>query len=130
VTDPRPGTVRYAQRRGGDRLRRTRRRRGWAPAAGHGAGGVPVLVAAGAGRRTGRPGLPRGCLRPARRWRVHPLPRGWQCWPGGATPRNPPGRARLVLLPGVGHDLPAAVWPRVAGEVRALADRATVRTGG
>ena len=38
--------------------------------------------------------------------------------------------ARLVLLPGVGHDLPAAVWPRVADEVRALADRATVRTGG
>jgi pimeloyl-ACP methyl ester carboxylesterase len=38
--------------------------------------------------------------------------------------------ARLVLLPGVGHDLPAAAWPRVAGEVRALADRATVRTGG
>jgi pimeloyl-ACP methyl ester carboxylesterase len=32
--------------------------------------------------------------------------------------------ARLVLLPGVGHDLPAAVWPRVAGEVRALAGRA------
>jgi pimeloyl-ACP methyl ester carboxylesterase len=32
--------------------------------------------------------------------------------------------ARLVLLPGVGHDLPAAVWPQVAGEVRALADRA------
>ena len=40
------------------------------------------------------------------------------------------GGARLVLLPGVGHDLPAAVWPQVAGEVRALADRATVRTGG
>ena len=38
--------------------------------------------------------------------------------------------ARLVLLPGVGHDLPAAVWPRVAGEVRALADRAPVSTGG
>jgi pimeloyl-ACP methyl ester carboxylesterase len=38
--------------------------------------------------------------------------------------------ARLVLLPGVGHDLPAAVWPQVAGEVRALADRAPVRTGG
>src|SRR6516225_6774967 len=36
----------------------------------------------------------------------------------------------LVVLPGVGHDLPAAVWPQVAGEVRALADRATVRTGG
>jgi pimeloyl-ACP methyl ester carboxylesterase len=32
--------------------------------------------------------------------------------------------ARLVTLPGVGHDLPAAVWPRVADEVRALADRA------
>jgi len=40
------------------------------------------------------------------------------------------GGARLVLLPGVGHDLPAAVWPQVAGEVRALADRAAVRTGG
>jgi pimeloyl-ACP methyl ester carboxylesterase len=37
--------------------------------------------------------------------------------------------ARLVLLPGVGHDLPAAVWPQVAGEVRALADRAAIRTG-
>jgi hypothetical protein len=35
-----------------------------------------------------------------------------------------------VLLPGVGHDLPAAVWPQVAGEVKALADRAAVRTGG
>src|SRR5450755_3877187 len=34
------------------------------------------------------------------------------------------GGARLVVLPGVGHDLPSAVWPRVAGEVRALADRA------
>jgi len=29
-----------------------------------------------------------------------------------------------------GHDLPAAVWPRVAGEVRALADRAAVRAAG
>ena len=39
--------------------------------------------------------------------------------------------ARLVILPGVGHDLPAAVWPQVAGEVRALADRAAaVRPGG
>ena len=38
--------------------------------------------------------------------------------------------AQLVLLPGVGHDLPAAVWPQVAGEVRALADRTAVRTGG
>jgi pimeloyl-ACP methyl ester carboxylesterase len=31
--------------------------------------------------------------------------------------------ARLVLLPGVGHDLPRALWPRIAGDVRALADR-------
>jgi pimeloyl-ACP methyl ester carboxylesterase len=31
--------------------------------------------------------------------------------------------ARLVLLPGVGHDLPRALWPRIADEVRALADR-------
>jgi pimeloyl-ACP methyl ester carboxylesterase len=38
--------------------------------------------------------------------------------------------ARLVLLPGVGHDMPAPVWPRVAAEVRALADRATVSTEG
>ncbi len=38
--------------------------------------------------------------------------------------------ARLVLLPGVGHALPAAVWPQVAREVRALADRAPVRAGG
>jgi pimeloyl-ACP methyl ester carboxylesterase len=37
--------------------------------------------------------------------------------------------ARLVLLPGVGHDLPAAVWPQVADEVRALADRAERRAG-
>ena len=32
--------------------------------------------------------------------------------------------ARLVLLPGVGHYLPAEVYPQVASEVRALADRA------
>ncbi len=37
--------------------------------------------------------------------------------------------ARLVLLPGVGHDLPAGVWPRVVDEVRALADRAAVSRG-
>jgi hypothetical protein len=30
----------------------------------------------------------------------------------------------------VGHDLPAAVWPQVAREVRALADRVPVRAGG
>jgi pimeloyl-ACP methyl ester carboxylesterase len=32
--------------------------------------------------------------------------------------------ARLVILPGVGHYLPEAVYPQVADEVRALADRA------
>jgi pimeloyl-ACP methyl ester carboxylesterase len=32
--------------------------------------------------------------------------------------------ARLVILPGVGHYLPEAVYPQVAGEVRGLADRA------
>ena len=32
--------------------------------------------------------------------------------------------ARLVIVPGVGHYLPAAVYPQVADEVRALADRA------
>ena len=34
------------------------------------------------------------------------------------------GGARLVILPGVGHYLPAEVYPQVASEVRALADRA------
>jgi pimeloyl-ACP methyl ester carboxylesterase len=32
--------------------------------------------------------------------------------------------AKLVILPGVGHDLPREVWPQVAREARALADRA------
>jgi len=32
--------------------------------------------------------------------------------------------AKLVVLPGVGHDLPAPLWPLVADEVRELADRA------
>jgi pimeloyl-ACP methyl ester carboxylesterase len=32
--------------------------------------------------------------------------------------------ARLVILPGVGHDLPAPLWPTIAREVRQLADRA------
>jgi pimeloyl-ACP methyl ester carboxylesterase len=32
--------------------------------------------------------------------------------------------ARLVILPGVGHDLPAPAWPAVADEVRQLAGRA------
>ena len=37
--------------------------------------------------------------------------------------------AGLVILPGVGHDLPAPLWPTIAGEVRRLADRAAARTG-
>jgi pimeloyl-ACP methyl ester carboxylesterase len=32
--------------------------------------------------------------------------------------------ARLMVLPGVGHDLPAALWPTIAGETRRLADMA------
>jgi pimeloyl-ACP methyl ester carboxylesterase len=32
--------------------------------------------------------------------------------------------ARLVILPGVGHDLPAEVYPQIASEFRVLADRA------
>jgi pimeloyl-ACP methyl ester carboxylesterase len=32
--------------------------------------------------------------------------------------------ARLVVLPGVGHDLPAPLWPVIASEIRQLADRA------
>ena len=36
--------------------------------------------------------------------------------------------ARLVILPGVGHYLPTAVYPQVADEVRALADRAAMTT--
>ena len=32
--------------------------------------------------------------------------------------------ARLVILPGAGHYLPGELYPQVAGEVRALADRA------
>jgi pimeloyl-ACP methyl ester carboxylesterase len=32
--------------------------------------------------------------------------------------------ARLIILPGVGHYLPADVYPQIADEIRALADRA------
>lgn len=41
-----------------------------------------------------------------------------------ATARAVAG-ARLVTFPGVGHDLPAALWPTIAREVRALATRAS-----
>ena len=40
---------------------------------------------------------------------------------GRATARAIDG-ARLVVLPGVGHDLPAALWPAIARQVRELAD--------
>jgi pimeloyl-ACP methyl ester carboxylesterase len=39
-----------------------------------------------------------------------------------ATAKAIPG-ARLVVLPGVGHDLPAPLWPTVAREVRQLANQ-------
>ncbi|WP_331773516.1 alpha/beta fold hydrolase (plasmid) [Embleya sp. NBC_00888] len=47
------------------------------------------------------------------------------------TAHTVPG-ARLVTFPGVGHDLPAALWPTVADEVRDLASIARIRpfTGG
>jgi pimeloyl-ACP methyl ester carboxylesterase len=32
--------------------------------------------------------------------------------------------ARLRIFPGLGHYLPSELWPVVAGEVRAVADRA------
>jgi pimeloyl-ACP methyl ester carboxylesterase len=40
-----------------------------------------------------------------------------------ATARAAAG-ARLVIFPGVGHDLPAPLWPEIARDVRALADQA------
>src|SRR6266700_2032447 len=43
---------------------------------------------------------------------------------GSDDPLLRPAAARLVILPGVGHYLPAEVYPQIAGEVRALADRA------
>jgi pimeloyl-ACP methyl ester carboxylesterase len=44
---------------------------------------------------------------------------------GRATAKAVDG-ARLVILPGVGHDLPAPLWPDIAREVRQLADQAHV----
>jgi len=43
-----------------------------------------------------------------------------------ATAKSIPG-ARLLILPGVGHDLPAPLWPTIAREVRRLADQAASR---
>jgi hypothetical protein len=34
-----------------------------------------------------------------------------------------------VILPGVGHDLPAPLWPVIAKEVRQLADQARTPSG-
>ncbi|GIG64509.1 alpha/beta fold hydrolase [Phytomonospora endophytica] len=36
--------------------------------------------------------------------------------------------ARLITLPGVGHDLPRALWPRYVDEIRAQADRSPTRS--
>jgi len=47
---------------------------------------------------------------------------------GRATARAIDG-ARLVVLPGTGHDLPAPLWPVIAEEVRQLADRARPSSG-
>jgi pimeloyl-ACP methyl ester carboxylesterase len=38
--------------------------------------------------------------------------------------------ARLVILPGVGHDLPAPLWPLIADEVRQLASQARILPNG
>jgi pimeloyl-ACP methyl ester carboxylesterase len=45
---------------------------------------------------------------------------------GEDTARAIPG-ARLRIFPGMGHDLPAALWPEVAREVRAIADAGPAR---
>ncbi len=42
---------------------------------------------------------------------------------GKATAAAIPG-AKLVLIPGMGHDFPAGVWERVAGEIVENARRA------
>ncbi|SFT91037.1 Pimeloyl-ACP methyl ester carboxylesterase [Geodermatophilus amargosae] len=45
---------------------------------------------------------------------------------GRATADAIPG-ARLVVHPGMGHELPRALWPRLADDVRAVADEAARR---
>ena len=42
---------------------------------------------------------------------------------GRATARAVPG-ARLLTFPGMGHNLPAALWPELVGAVRECAARA------
>src|SRR3954471_1581365 len=44
---------------------------------------------------------------------------------GRATARGTPG-ADLDVVPGMGHDLPRAVWPRVVKGITRIADRAEV----
>ena len=46
---------------------------------------------------------------------------------GRATARAIPG-ADLDVIPGMGHDLPRAVWPRVVAGITRIADRANVTT--
>jgi pimeloyl-ACP methyl ester carboxylesterase len=46
---------------------------------------------------------------------------------GRATARAIPG-ADLDIVPGMGHDLPRAIWPRVVGGIVRVADRASVAT--
>ncbi len=43
---------------------------------------------------------------------------------GGAATAAAVPRARLVVHPGMGHELPRALWPRIADDVRATADAA------
>jgi pimeloyl-ACP methyl ester carboxylesterase len=42
---------------------------------------------------------------------------------GRATAKAIPG-ARLVIYPGMGHELPRPLWPAITREIRAIADRA------
>jgi pimeloyl-ACP methyl ester carboxylesterase len=47
---------------------------------------------------------------------------------GRETAAAIPG-ARLVTFPGMGHDLPRELWPKIVGEIRAVADRAEGASG-
>jgi pimeloyl-ACP methyl ester carboxylesterase len=46
---------------------------------------------------------------------------------GRATAKAIPG-AELQVIPGMGHDLPPALWPRIASAVDETAQRAEVRS--